>query len=158
MKPAWLYDMREAWLQGDAPGVSALSQTHRLRPFHDLYISLTGFSSDPALRKDLTAAIAGAGGTYKPTFVKSCTHLIVGPEFKDHEMALNSPKVVKAQEFAALHQSSPNEQKHAVQVVWSEWLDDSLNLCGALDEAKYSILKPRSLQDRVTAMKSCGSL
>lgn len=157
MKPAWLYEMREVWLQGEFPDVPSLSCTHRLRPLHGLQLSLTAFTSDPEQRNEIFSALAAAGATYKPTFVKSCTHLIVGPEIESHEVALQHPKVIKAQEFNALNQSLPPEkQKHNIHVVWSSWLDDSLALQGALDETKYLVTQPKHSVQRVLAIKSCG--
>lgn len=91
-------------------------------------------------------AIASNGGTYKPTFVQSCSHLVVGPEYTSHQSARQSPKVAKALEL--------QKEGHEVRVVWSEWLDDSLALGGALKEDDYSIHKARGEQIRTTAVKS----
>lgn len=155
MRPSWLFALREAWLSGDVPDVDILEHTNHLRPFHNLYISLTGFDSDAEQRRRLMNAISSGGGTYKPTFVKSCTHLVVGPQFADHQTTLGSAKVLKAQDINALHEQKPLDQPHPIHIVWCEWLEDSRNLQGALDESKYSILNPRHLQIRVTSTKHC---
>lgn len=125
--------MHKIWVSGETANVEKLTERHRLAPLHNLSIAITAFPIEQAsLRKEIINQIVTSGAHYKANFDDQCTHLLVGP-LVSQESIYGNAKIVKADEFRR------KLGDDHVFTVWSEWLEDSLHLSGALDESKYDV-------------------
>lgn len=147
--------MHAVYVSGEHVDVAALTTKYRLKPFHNLHIAITGFPVDDGdgPRTALTKRIAENGAVYRATFDTDCSHLIIGPELsavaRDQPDSLfNNAKFAKAAEFNRF------KHQHHVHIVWSEWLEDSFTLKGAVDETNYDCINcPRPSPDRIVKAK-----
>ena len=144
MKQSWLEEMHTLYIAGEAVDAAALEPEHRLPTLAGLSLAITAFSlAHNSVRDELIRQITSAEGTYKATFTSDCTHLIVGPDVPGGDDSVFAIDKVK---MALMYQEKLGLD--VVHVVWSEWLEDSLAMNGALNESRYSISRPRPGKDR----------
>lgn len=157
MTASWITSMHEQYLRGEIVDLDFYTILYAFPPLHGLDVAFTAVPLQPELiRKDLIQSISSAGAAFSAHFKDTVTHLLVGSEL-DQSTVWSNPKVMKAQEFnARKSRMDLNGANGSVSVVWSEWLEDSLKMGGALDEQKYSIRNPRPDPMRVVAPISCS--
>ncbi|PWN49906.1 hypothetical protein IE53DRAFT_122024 [Violaceomyces palustris] len=141
VRPDWILQMRERWLQGEDVDPQKLQEQHRLKALEGLTISFSALPSDQ--RRALKALAQSLGATVSETlyFNGTVSHLVSGSSDPNQ-----SQSIKHYNNFIARGMSGRMGKQEAaameMKVVRPEWIYDSSELGGCMDEETYSIFKP----------------
>ncbi|OCF35397.1 hypothetical protein I316_02947 [Kwoniella heveanensis BCC8398] len=143
MMPSWIEDAHAQWLNGDELDNAADVEDHRLLPFTDLRIAMSGVEPLER-RKQLIKYITANGGQYNKDLDRTCTHLISA---KPTSEPRSSEKVKWAlREIADLEarkRRGVRTDEEEMKIVYEEWIWDCVAYQGRWKEDYYDARKAR---------------
>ncbi|WVF72304.1 hypothetical protein IAT40_007117 [Kwoniella sp. CBS 6097] len=143
MMPSWIEDAHGQWLNGDEVDTEADEENHRLLPFTDLRIAMSGVEPLER-RKQLIKYITANGGQYNKDLDRTCTHLISA---KPTSEPRSSEKVKWAlREIADLEarkRRGVRTDEEEMKIVYEEWIWDCVAYKGRWKEDYYDARKAR---------------
>jgi len=160
MTPSWINDAYGQWLEGFDVDIEQEDEDHRLQPFRDLKISISGIDNSKRYtdispltclkahfllverRKQVIHYISSSGGTYSKDLDRSCTHLVSAKPTSDPK---SSEKVKWALKEMATRESAKKKGKKVedMKIVYEEWIWDCVGYRGRFKEEDYDAKKPR---------------
>jgi hypothetical protein len=127
-------------------------EEYRLDTFERVVAALAGIT-EPSERTEVRRKLKSGSATTPTTFVLdgTFTHLICEDTKNSQTMQAVSRFRQKAGRFLRRGESLPEEGQWAkemkgavkIQTVWKEWVDDSLEVEGCMEEKYYSVDEPR---------------
>ncbi|KAG8965377.1 hypothetical protein FRC00_004533 [Tulasnella sp. 408] len=138
MDSKWVANTYARWQNGESLVLQETIETHRLLPFIGLKIAITG-ENDVTRRTELAKLIQRHGGSYSKQLNHNVTHLVVCCK---SESAANESEKVKWARAANMERKKSGVQ-YLIQLIWEEWLFDSIDWQGKWEEPNYRIENPR---------------
>ncbi|KAK7053729.1 hypothetical protein R3P38DRAFT_2851788 [Favolaschia claudopus] len=130
--PAWIIECHRVWQHGDDVEIETSVTAHRLPVFSGVTLCISGIS-EIVRRTEINKLVTAHGGTYVKALERPVrvTHLLCAGEEETDKMRY-------AEKFNRAGEANP-----PIQLVWEEWLWDSLEYGGRFEEAKYQARMPR---------------
>ncbi|PPR02379.1 hypothetical protein CVT24_011721 [Panaeolus cyanescens] len=130
LKPSWITENYQIWLQGDDVELEESMRGHRLPIFSGVVMSLSGIT-DLKRQATITKILKSNEGQIMQNIERPVrvTHLLCsGDEITD--------KIQLAEKFNRKGEGN-------IRIVWEEWFWDSLDFGGRFDEDTYAVKNPR---------------
>ncbi|KAG8928385.1 hypothetical protein FRC01_006008 [Tulasnella sp. 417] len=138
MDSKWVANTYARWQNGESVLLKETIERHRLPPFMGLKIAITG-ENDVTRRTELAKLIQRHGGLYSKQLNHNVTHLVVCCK---SDSAANDSEKVKWARGANMDRKKSGVQ-FLIQLIWEEWLFDSIDWQGKWEETDYRIENPR---------------
>lgn len=131
IKPSWIVEAYERWLQHEPVDLDATMEAHRVLFFHGLKICTTGIHDGPA-RVSLERWIEKSGGVHTRDLSQDCTHLVWREPASakiDKGDGLRSDKVDRAMKWNE-QRAKGSVRAPLIHMIWDSWLLESMRLQG----------------------------
>ncbi|KIO26339.1 hypothetical protein M407DRAFT_24424 [Tulasnella calospora MUT 4182] len=138
MDSKWVANTYARWQNGEIVFLKETIEMHRLPLLAGLKIAITG-ENDATRRTELAKLIQRHGGSYSKQLNHNVTHLVVCCK---SDSAANESEKVKWAKGANVDRKKSGVQ-FLIQLVWEEWLFDSMDWQGKWEETNYRIDNPR---------------
>lgn len=127
LKPSFIETAYLEWIEGHNINIESLIFQHKLKPFDNLTISLSGVEQGQ-VRKDIEKSLIVNNAHLSRDLHKQCTHLVT--------TQISSAKVNWAKNY------NKNSNNH-IHIVWLDWINACVHHDGRLPEFEFSIDKPK---------------
>ncbi|KAL9934924.1 hypothetical protein V8E36_006000 [Tilletia maclaganii] len=141
--PSWLEEVQRRY-RNDLPFEwEQMLVAHRLRPLTGFHIVCTGYKKDKALAM-AKAEELGARVSAEISTENGITHVISDTDrASDSKLVETLAKLRHSYQKGGVKNERMAEVIQNLHIVWAEWLEDCDRACGAIQEKKYSLWRPR---------------